>query len=115
VKYFLRVDRTAGGATHAQVPRRTIERPPVQDGPGNAHLTPEERMDAEQGNRLHSLQTVDAFLTRHAERLPTVAGSGARRKLDEILAELSRYVSDQSGSALAMQAPRESCARSAAR
>jgi hypothetical protein len=60
-------------------------------------------MQAEQGKRLHSLQTVDAFLTKHAERLPTVAGSGARRKLDEILAELSTYVSDQSASALATQ------------
>ena len=60
-------------------------------------------MQTIQGTRLESLRAVQAFLIEHADRLPDVADSGARRKFDGILAELSRHVADQSGSALAAQ------------
>jgi hypothetical protein len=60
-------------------------------------------MQTTQGNRLHSLQIIHAFLTEHAERLSGVAGTGARRQLDELLDELSAHVTEQSGNELAMQ------------
>jgi hypothetical protein len=52
-------------------------------------------MQTRQGAVLESLRNVETFLDEHAERLADVVDTGARRKLDELLAELETHASDQ--------------------
>lgn len=56
-------------------------------------------MQTKQGIMLQALRAVQAFLVEHAAQLPTVVGTGMRRKLDEAIAELVAHVGEQSGSA----------------
>jgi hypothetical protein len=60
-------------------------------------------MMTDQGTQLQKLRTVQAFLDEHADLLPGVADSGARRMLTEVIAELSACAANQSLSVLAMQ------------
>jgi hypothetical protein len=60
-------------------------------------------MQTDQGNMLHSLQAVQAFLEENAATLAGVAKSGARRRLADVIAQLSIHASDQTGNALAAQ------------
>lgn len=60
-------------------------------------------MQTKQGNMLQSLQSVEAFLDEHAERLAGVVKTGARQKLAAAIAALAAHASDQSGSELASQ------------
>jgi hypothetical protein len=60
-------------------------------------------MQTNQGNMLQSLRTVQAFLAENAAKLTDVVNTGARRRLDDAITELSVRVSDQTGSALASQ------------
>lgn len=53
-----------------------------------------------QGNTLQSLRAVRAFLDANAAALPTVVGSGARRRLDDLVTALDGHASAQSESAL---------------
>jgi hypothetical protein len=52
-------------------------------------------MQTIQGHSLTTLRSVQAFLADRAEQLPEAANSGARRKLDEIIAQLSLYITEQ--------------------
>lgn len=58
-------------------------------------------MEAYQSNQLQSLRAVEEFLTANADRLGTVARSGARRELAETLAALDAHAADQAGSTYA--------------
>ncbi len=58
-------------------------------------------MQTEQGTMLNSLRTVQAFLDENAGRLAGVASTGARRKLDETVAQLAGHVTDQDGQTIA--------------
>jgi len=51
----------------------------------------ERLMQTRQGAVLESLRGVEKFLDENAERLADVVDTGARRKLDEILAELETH------------------------
>jgi hypothetical protein len=57
-------------------------------------------MKSIQGNRLASLRAAQQFVAEHAERLPQVADTGARHRLDEIVSELDGLVADQAGNTL---------------
>jgi hypothetical protein len=52
-------------------------------------------MQTRQGAVLESLRGVEKFLDENAERLADVVDTGARRKLDEILADLETHATDQ--------------------
>jgi hypothetical protein len=52
-------------------------------------------MQTRQGAVLESLRGVETFLDENAERLADVVDTGARRKLDELLADLETHASDQ--------------------
>jgi hypothetical protein len=52
-------------------------------------------MQTTQGQALQSLRAVDLFLGDHADRLPQVAGTGARRWLHELLQQLLTFETDQ--------------------
>lgn len=60
-------------------------------------------MQTKQGHELTSLLGVQAFLADRVEQLPEAANSGARRKLDEIIAQLSADATNQAGGTLAAQ------------
>jgi hypothetical protein len=60
-------------------------------------------MQTEQGNTLLSLQAVQEFLARHADKLPDVMQSGARERLDAAIIALEGHVSEQTGSQLHAQ------------
>jgi hypothetical protein len=57
-------------------------------------------MQTIQGKTLTSLRAVECFLTEHAERLGGVAESGAARRLEQILTELSTRLTEQSACTL---------------
>ena len=65
-----------------------------------ARPTMEELMRSTQATRLTQLQATCAFLDQHAERLPAVNSSNARRKLDELTASIHQHASDQEAYAL---------------
>src|SRR5947207_1396654 len=52
-------------------------------------------MQTRQGVVLESLRSVEQFLDDNAERLADVVDTGARRKLDELLADLATHATDQ--------------------
>ena len=58
-------------------------------------------MQRTQGNTLHSLRTTHAFLEENATKLNAVVKSGARQRLEAVIAELSTHVAGQAGSQLA--------------
>jgi hypothetical protein len=60
-------------------------------------------MKSIQADRLASLRAAQQFLAGHVERLPQVAESGARRRLDAIMADLGEFVADQAGSTIEAQ------------
>lgn len=60
-------------------------------------------MRTTQGTMLQSLRAVQGFLEEHAERLPTVVGTGVHRKLSDTIAELVGHVGEQSGYHFASQ------------
>ena len=51
-----------------------------------------------QSSGIDSLRAVTAFLDDHADRLGTVAKSGARKSLDQVIANLQSHVATQAGS-----------------
>lgn len=57
-------------------------------------------MHAVQANQLDSLRAAQKFLDEHADRLPTVSDTGARRRLDAVLASITECATDQEGSTL---------------
>jgi hypothetical protein len=60
-------------------------------------------MQTSQGQMLNSLTAVQHFLDEHATKLGDVATGGARKRLDDVIAELAAHVAEQSGSDLAAQ------------
>lgn len=60
-------------------------------------------MQTSQGRMLDSLKAVQSFLDEHATALGDVATGPARKRLDDIVAELAAHVAEQSGSDLAAQ------------
>jgi hypothetical protein len=56
---------------------------------------PEDVMQTIQGRTLISLRAAQDFLAKNADGLAGVADSGAKRRLDEILAELTAHATDQ--------------------
>jgi hypothetical protein len=60
-------------------------------------------MQTTQGSVLQSLRAVKAFLDTNAEKLAGVVTTGARKRLDQAIDELSGHTSDQTGSFLASQ------------
>jgi hypothetical protein len=60
-------------------------------------------MQTTQGSVLQSLRAVQIFLDDNADKLAAVVKTGARQKLDDLVAELSGHASTQSGSNLASQ------------
>jgi hypothetical protein len=52
---------------------------------------------------LQSLRAVQAFLEVNADKLSTVAATGARKRLDDVITDLATHASDQTGSYLASQ------------
>ncbi len=54
-------------------------------------------MQTRQSTMLNSLHAVQGFLDEHAEQLRGVATNGARKKLDDTVAQLAGYVTDQTG------------------
>jgi hypothetical protein len=60
-------------------------------------------MKSIQGNRLSSLRAAQQFIAEHAERLPQVADSGARHRLDELVGELDGFVTEQAGNTIQAQ------------
>ena len=56
-----------------------------------------------QSNRFDSLCNAQRFLDDHAGRLAEVNETGMRRRLDDIVAELSAFAADQTGGALQAQ------------
>jgi hypothetical protein len=58
-------------------------------------------MRTNQGNILQSLRTVQTFLDTHSANLGDINSTGARKKLDDAIAELSDHESEQTGKALA--------------
>jgi hypothetical protein len=53
------------------------------------------------GNTLQSLRGVQAFLDEHAEKLPGLKESGARKRLDALIEEMGAHAAAQTGSVLA--------------
>ena len=60
-------------------------------------------MQTSQGNLLDSLKAVQHCLDEHATKLGDVATGAARKRLDDVIAELAAHVADESGSDLAAQ------------
>ena len=60
-------------------------------------------MQTTQGSTLQSLRNVQAFLDANADKLAGVVKTGARKQLDDAVAELSSHASEQEGSNLASQ------------
>ena len=60
-------------------------------------------MQTDQSHALSSVRAVDAFLTEHADALPTVTSTGTRRRLAELVAELSTHTADQEGTYIESQ------------
>jgi hypothetical protein len=60
-------------------------------------------MHKRQSYRLQALRAAQAFLADNAQRFPTVANSGARMKLDKLMADIKRHVTNQSGNELTAQ------------
>ena len=60
-------------------------------------------MQITQASVLRSLRAIQAFLDGNAASLGAIAQSGTRKRLDEIIAELSGHVSEQGRSVLASQ------------
>jgi hypothetical protein len=60
-------------------------------------------MDSNQGRRLMTLLTVDAFLDAHAEQLPKATAAGIRQRFGEALAEVTQHVQTQHASPLMAQ------------
>jgi hypothetical protein len=58
-------------------------------------------MQTEQGNIMLSLQAAQEFLDRHPEKLDGVLKTGARQRLDEIIAVAEGHAAQQVGSAIA--------------
>jgi hypothetical protein len=57
-------------------------------------------MQTVQGPVLQSLRAVESFLDTHADKLVDVQKTGARRRLAELIAQLTGHLSDQWGSQL---------------
>ena len=60
-------------------------------------------MQARQGTVLQSLQDVQQFLERYADKLGNIPATGARAALDQLIAELSGHATDQTGGTLQAQ------------
>lgn len=60
-------------------------------------------MQTMQGSTLQSLVAVQTFLDANADSLGTVVTSGARKKLDDLVLQLSGDAAVQTGSAFAAQ------------
>src|SRR4030081_2173295 len=60
-------------------------------------------MQTKQGNMLLSLRTVQEFLERNKDVLPELVKTGARQRLDEVIASLNGHASNQAGSAIGMR------------
>jgi hypothetical protein len=60
-------------------------------------------MQTTQGTVLQSLRAVQAFLEVNADKLGGVVETGARKRLDDAIKDLTAHASDQSGSFLASQ------------
>jgi hypothetical protein len=60
-------------------------------------------MDSNQGRRLMTLLTVDAFLDAHREQLPKATAAGIRQRFGEALAEVTQHVQTQHASPLMAQ------------
>lgn len=60
-------------------------------------------MDTRQGTILQSLQDVQQFLERYADKLGNIPATGARTALDQLVAELSGHATDQTGGSLQAQ------------
>ena len=60
-------------------------------------------MKNDQANAMLSLRTVDAFLDTHADKLPGVAQSGARRRLTDTLEAARDHTTDQARSNIEAQ------------
>jgi hypothetical protein len=60
-------------------------------------------MQTMQGSTLQSLVAVQTFLDANADSLGTVVTSGARKKLDDLVLQLSGHAAVQTGSAFAAQ------------
>jgi hypothetical protein len=60
-------------------------------------------MQTTQAHALSSVRAADAFLTDHADALPTVVSTGTRRRLAELVEELSTHTADQDGSFIESQ------------
>ena len=60
-------------------------------------------MRTREGRTFQSLRAVKAFLESYTDRLAGVVNTGARKRLDEIIASLTDYVATQGGSDLAAQ------------
>lgn len=60
-------------------------------------------MQTTQGSVLQSLRAVQSFLDVNADKLSGVVTTGARKRLDIAISELSGHTSDQSGSVIASQ------------
>jgi hypothetical protein len=57
-------------------------------------------MQKRQANAVRSIRAVRDFLDSHSAKFPHIATTGARKKLDDAIVELSGHVKDQSGSTL---------------
>src|SRR5512146_1868406 len=60
-------------------------------------------MDTRQGTILQSLQDVQQFLDRYADKLGPIPTSGARAALDQLVNELGAHTADQTGGTLQAQ------------
>lgn len=60
-------------------------------------------MQTRQGTVLQSLQDVQQFLDRYADKLGDIPASGARASLDQLVTELSSHAADQTGGTLQAQ------------
>ena len=60
-------------------------------------------MQTRQGTVLQSLQDVQQFLDRYADKLGNIPTSGARASLDQLVTELSTHAADQTGGTLQAQ------------
>ena len=63
-------------------------------------------METLQGSTLQSLVAVQSFLDTHQDKLGSVAISGSRRKLDDLVAQLANHATVQQGSTFAVRARR---------
>ena len=60
-------------------------------------------MDSNQGRRLMTLLTVDAFLDAHADKLPKATATGIRQRFGEALEEVTQHVQTHHASPLMAQ------------